>query len=538
MTAQVSHIVQLQNKLALIYAKEYIITLPITINDTITAFDTSGSIIKDIKKGENKTMIYLNFNHPNIGKDATTTFQINYRLNQLVTNKGKTKEIELPLPPESDETIIHVNTPNSFGQISYASLKPTTITTTDTSQETTFKEIGGKLAKILIAFGDNQLFDFQLSYYLSNPTNKIIIKEIPLPPTTNAQKVTFRTINPQPLSVSSDADGNWLAQYQLNSFENKTITVDGQVKISNEIGTNLLKGDYLQATPIWTTHDPTIQAIAQSLKTPKDVYDYVVANLTYDYSRINNASRRQTPDILANTTSALCTDFTDLYVTLARSIGIPAREIEGYAYSNNTKVKPINPQADVLHAWPQFYDKNTQSWHSIDPTWGKTTNGIDFFTDLDLNHFAFVIHGLSDNYPPPPGSFKNPSNQKSVNVTFAINEFQPATAPIQLENDTLINPNLFALTHVQLTTTENKWQYTSDLLPPLSYTKVGNFSPGTLQILLPKNAATHLTFQSDQSQDSQTLVITNRNHYLYLSLVIAGAILFLCVCGILISKSR
>ncbi|NCC70435.1 hypothetical protein EOM09_02540, partial [bacterium] len=39
--------------------------------------------------------------------------------------------------------------------------------------------------------------------------------------------------------------------------------------------------------------------------------------------------------------SSICTDFTDLFITLARAKGIPAREVQGFAYTNNSKIKPI-----------------------------------------------------------------------------------------------------------------------------------------------------------------------------------------------------
>ncbi|MFB5608419.1 MAG: hypothetical protein ACE5RG_10020, partial [Candidatus Nitrosomaritimum yanchengensis] len=52
--------------------------------------------------------------------------------------------------------------------------------------------------------------------------------------------------------------------------------------------------------------------------------------------------------------------------------------------------------------------------------WGHTTGGVDYFSKLDLKHFTFVVHGLSDENPPPPGSYKLGSNpQKDVYVSFS-----------------------------------------------------------------------------------------------------------------------
>ena len=535
--ASVTHTITLQNNLSLVFAKEYIITLPVPINDTITGNDASGSIIKEIKKTDTATVIYLQFKNPSIGRNAQTNFQINYHLNKIVTTKGLTRELELPTAPVSDTTEISIIAPTTFGQLSYSSLKPTqTISHVDT-QQIDFKYTLQNSKKILVAFGNNQLFDFQLSYYLSNPTDKAVVKEIPIPPTTPSQKVTLKTINPSPNSITQDGDGNWLAHYQLAPFANNTIQVDGQVKIISETGTTPLIGDYLKATTYWPTQNPQIQEIAQSLKTPKAIYDYVIATLTYDYSRLNNASRRHADEILANSSSALCTDFTDLFITIARAAGIPAREIEGYAYSNNTKIKPVNTQADILHAWPQYYDRPTSAWKSIDPTWGKTTNGIDFFSDLDLNHFAFVIHGQSDDYPPPPGSYKSAANEKSVTVTFAQSIYQPPVQPIKV-TDKIFNPNLFSLTNCRLKNNQTGYIQNIDTLIPLASADIYLQNVPFPQVLLPSFATTKLTLTCDQLESPQLINLTNKLHYLYLTLAIAAAILILSGAGIMITRHK
>ncbi len=58
---------------------------------------------------------------------------------------------------------------------------------------------------------------------------------------------------------------------------------------------------------------------------------------------------------------------------------------------------------DVLHAWPEYYDESKKTWIMIDPTWGNTTHGMDYFSSLDFEHITFVIKGLSSTYPVPAG---------------------------------------------------------------------------------------------------------------------------------------
>src|SRR6185369_7078379 len=102
-----------------------------------------------------------------------------------------------------------------------------------------------------------------------------------------------------------------------------------------------------------------------------------------------------------------------------RAAGIPAREINGYAYTENPQLQPLSLVADVLHSWPEYYDRDKGVWIPIDPTWGSTTGGVDFFNKLDLRHFTFVIHGKDSNKPYAPGSYKlGPNPQKDIFVSF------------------------------------------------------------------------------------------------------------------------
>ena len=63
--------------------------------------------------------------------------------------------------------------------------------------------------------------------------------------------------------------------------------------------------------------------------------------------------------------SGECTDFADLYTTLARSAGLPARTIYGLAYDAS------GSPGFRFHAWNEVYAAD--GWHSVDPTWNQIT---------------------------------------------------------------------------------------------------------------------------------------------------------------------
>ena len=65
-----------------------------------------------------------------------------------------------------------------------------------------------------------------------------------------------------------------------------------------------------------------------------------------------------------------CTDYADLFTTLARAAGYPARTVYGLAYRDGAT------PALMFHAWNEVYFE--QRWHSVDPTWNQV--------DVDATH--------------------------------------------------------------------------------------------------------------------------------------------------------
>jgi hypothetical protein len=335
-----------------------------------------------------------------------------------------------------------------------------------------------------------------------------------------------------------------LAQYTIPKQQSLNITVSGQAKIHPAVAieSKPQAGEYLTPQTYWPATDQRITAISTNLNSVKQIYQYVVNTLNYNYLHLDTAIRKGALIALDTPDSSLCTEFTDLFVTLARSKGISAREIEGFAYSNDSKIKPINTNSDVLHAWPEYFDSNSQTWHQIDPTWEKTTNGIDYFNDLDLNHLAFVVHGLQSNFPPPPGSYKKDNSAKSVFVNFATEELKPQfISPQVVYNNHVItvkNPNLFSLHSLNIKVANSTFNTTISSLPPLAVTTLTIPTINFFQSVLPqsKNVSVSLTLNEASNPISYTL--SNPQHYLNLCICIGVTIFLLCLGGIILTASR
>ncbi|MDP3941812.1 MAG: transglutaminase family protein, partial [bacterium] len=303
------------------------------------------------------------------------------------------------------------------------------------------KEQLGK-SGVSIAYGTEQIYAFNLFYHLKNSNLFPIRTEIALPPTTNYQNIYLEYMNPKPLNITLDKDGNWLASYRLAPSQRVNVQVRGTAVVSLLPKKSPLSAEeaqlYLDAKPYWEVENPEVMKLATQLKTPKAIYDYLVKNLTYDFSRVEeNRPRLGALGTLKQKSSAVCLEFTDLFIALARAAGVPAREVDGYANTENSKQRPLSLVKDILHAWPEYYDFKKQTWVMVDPTWGNTTGGVDYFDVLDFDHVAFVLRGIDSEYPVPAGGYKydEDENLKDVNVTFPRRFSVPPTS-VTIENDT------------------------------------------------------------------------------------------------------
>lgn len=420
-TTRVTFVVSLTNTTDQYYASSYKVNLGFDNISAVSASDPDGPINAALKKIDTGHEIALNFNKQVTGLGNTLSFNLSFDTSDVAQKQGRIWEINVPGLSKQDEFSVfdvHVRVPASFGPPTY--IKPAQ---TDNGLDFT-KETLGK-SGISIAFGDAQIYSFNLSYRLKNSNLFPVKTEIALPPNTNYQDVFIEDINPPPLNVTEDKDGNWLAQYYLAPSEKKEIIVKGNAKISlhpkKQILTEEDRVEYLKEKPHWQTTDSKIKELGQTLKTPFAIYQYVVKTLQYDFSRVSeNKPRLGAKGSLDNPASAVCLEFTDLFVALARAAGIPAREVDGFAYTQNEKQRPLSLVKDILHAWPEYYDDTLQTWVMVDPTWGNTTGGVDYFTTLDFDHFAFVIKGRNSSYPVPAGGYKLPGgeNVKDVEVDF------------------------------------------------------------------------------------------------------------------------
>ena len=204
----------------------------------------------------------------------------------------------------------------------------------------------GKLAyrnDTTAVYGNFQTMKFSLTYQLHNTSNKTQLLTAPWPADSHYQKVFYTQADPIPHNVRVDSNGDWQADYLVKPEQVLIAKVEGRANLS----------------PGPTSNN----------KSAKNAYDYVLKNLNYDEQN-------------------RCLEFTDLFRQQATKLGINTRTIVGYAYTTQSQLRPLGFANQALHAWPEYWDDEQKSWISVDPTWGKTTGGVDYFSKLDFNHLA------------------------------------------------------------------------------------------------------------------------------------------------------
>lgn len=122
--------------------------------------------------------------------------------------------------------------------------------------------------------------------------------------------------------------------------------------------------DFLGSDTFRQVSDPAISRLAatvggnDTLSRLRGVWDAVIAKV--DYGGYDPDSRGAVQ--AANTGIGDCTEFADLFVAMARSLGIPARRMDGWT---------LAWKGTPRHAWVEAWIPS-RGWTAFDPTWGES----------------------------------------------------------------------------------------------------------------------------------------------------------------------
>ena len=195
-----------------------------------------------------------------------------------------------------------------------------------------------------------------------------------------------------PLIEYEDVFGNWTARFEIDQpYSELTLVAESEIELL-DVDPFAFAGQPIRP-PFPLSWMPWEQKMLVPYLTPielpetqlTELYDYAMSfvernqrdlmetlfniNLTLfrEFKYLPGATTVETtPFEVMTHKRGVCQDFANLFICLARLLGIPARYVCGYVYTGNEQ----SPVGDASHAWLQLYIPNI-GWKGFDPTNGK-----------------------------------------------------------------------------------------------------------------------------------------------------------------------
>lgn len=178
--------------------------------------------------------------------------------------------------------------------------------------------------------------------------------------------------------------GEGLETFDLN--DHRQTVVGPRITIRKELKTPGLPlstdrtGLYLASEPlIQSDHPDVIKTARMALGAAKDTTEAALALMDWVHTHVEQKSVIGIPSAIETLQSRVgdCNEHTNLFIALARAVGVPSRQVVGLVYRDGQY---------GYHAWAEV---NTQGgWLSVDPTWNEAPVG--------LGHLALLRGGLKE----------------------------------------------------------------------------------------------------------------------------------------------
>ncbi|MBC7998265.1 MAG: transglutaminase domain-containing protein [Leptolyngbya sp.] len=156
-----------------------------------------------------------------------------------------------------------------------------------------------------------------------------------------------------------------------------------EIKSAGNILSKEENAKYLSDSPSLQIHEPEIKsAAAEAVGQEKNRLKQAQLLMNFVHTRLaKNANRNSEKAVVVLKNAAGdCTEHALVFQSLARSLGMPTREILGMAYVQ------LPEPAYYWHTWNEIHDG--KNWISIDPTWNEIF--------VDAAHFELEREGEAD----------------------------------------------------------------------------------------------------------------------------------------------
>lgn len=220
---------------------------------------------------------------------------------------------------------------------------------------------------------DSEMYQVLYKDALYPALNSNIAKKIPVLVNDSFGRIAERTI-PQPGEPGGLSGIDQLTKGHIRIIEYfNGVTLDQAIQSTPEI-------------------DATARSIVGSEQNSKKkaylLYRWVSKNIEYDYDKAarisSNPKGTSSGSIVAfNTRKGICFDYSSLYISMCRAVGLRVRLLTGLGYSGI---------AWGDHAWNQVYSSEEGRWINVDTTFGSTGNYFDK-PDFNADHRYSEVQG-------------------------------------------------------------------------------------------------------------------------------------------------
>lgn len=240
-----------------------------------------------------------------------------------------------------------------------------------------------------------------------------------------------------------DVFGNRTARFEITQpYTELTIVAESTVELSDvdpfAFATLPIRPSFPLVWMPWEQKmlEPYLQPEELPESQLRELYDYAMSvvernnqdlmetlfniNLTLfrDYKYLPGSTCLETtPFQVFTTKQGVCQDFANVFICMARLLGIPARYVCGYLYTGNTGES--RARSDASHAWVQLYIPNI-GWKAFDPT-----NGV--LPAMDHVRVAYGRHYRDT--APTSGTLYNTSARETMTIDVEVKDVTPEGQP-------------------------------------------------------------------------------------------------------------
>jgi hypothetical protein len=396
--------------------------------DSIEVKDDRGQILSYTIEETDSQNYIVKVPHPrDISFRQSSEIFLSYISNGLLVKTGAVKDIYIPGFPEEyvfetnqvkESVLTTVSIPKDAGTINFVS-PDIAVSNQDDNRIIQINQEQLLGNSVWIQIGTEQYFEFEIKQLVPKTNNfpfAINTFTLPLPRDVDSgpitQRVHYSSISPKPYSVTTDEEGNLLATFKLSASIDHTIEIKGYAMLIQDVDyefgdsgklSDIPKdfGRYLESAEYWEVNDPVIQEAANSLSDSDDIneivqttYNFVVNRINYSFVKKYGLNERQGALATLNGGAAVCMEYSDLFITLLRAQGVPARAAFGFAYGASDYES--QEENRINHQWAEVYLPSLDTWINVDTTWGEFGNTI---IGGDLNHLYSHVAAVDPETP-------------------------------------------------------------------------------------------------------------------------------------------